>query len=52
LGVKLAVDLKGLDKAKAQELVNQAHEICPYSVGTRGNIQVDLEVVQALSSTE
>jgi lipoyl-dependent peroxiredoxin len=44
LGVKLVVDLKGLDKAKAQELVNQAHEICPYSVGTRGNIQVDLEV--------
>jgi lipoyl-dependent peroxiredoxin len=45
LGVKLEVDLKGLDKAKAQELVNQAHEICPYSVGTRGNIQVDLEVM-------
>jgi lipoyl-dependent peroxiredoxin len=45
LGVKLAIDLKGLDKDKARELVNQAHVVCPYSVGTRGNIEVELEVV-------
>ncbi|MHC2993473.1 organic hydroperoxide resistance protein, partial [Pontibacter sp. HJ8] len=45
LGVKLEVELKGLDKEKAKQMVDEAHEICPYSVGTRGNIDVQLEVV-------
>lgn len=45
LGVKLVVDVKGLDHEQAVQLVNQAHEVCPYSVGTRGNIDVQLEVV-------
>ena len=45
LSVKLAVDVKGIDREKAEELVQQAHEVCPYSVGTRGNINVQLDVV-------
>ncbi len=45
LGVKLVVDVKGLDHEQAVQLVNKAHEVCPYSVGTRGNIEVQLEVV-------
>jgi Ohr subfamily peroxiredoxin len=45
LSVKLDVDLKGLDREQATQLVNQAHEVCPYSVGTRGNINVELNVV-------
>ncbi|MHA6247405.1 organic hydroperoxide resistance protein [Pontibacter sp. CAU 1760] len=45
LGVKLAVDLKGVDGEKARQMVDEAHQICPYSVGTRGNINVELEVV-------
>ena len=45
LGVKLEVDLKGVDKEKAQQMVEEAHQICPYSVGTRGNIEVQLDVV-------
>ncbi|QNF34297.1 organic hydroperoxide resistance protein [Adhaeribacter swui] len=45
LGVKLVVDVKGLDHDEALQLVNEAHEVCPYSVGTRGNIDVQLEVV-------
>lgn len=45
LGVKLTVELKGMDKNKAQQLVDEAHEVCPYSVGTRGNINVEFEVV-------
>lgn len=45
LSVKLDVDVKGLDKEHAQQLVNQAHEVCPYSVGTKGNINVELNVV-------
>ncbi|KAA5549359.1 organic hydroperoxide resistance protein [Adhaeribacter rhizoryzae] len=45
LSVILDVDLKGLDKEQAKQLVHQAHEVCPYSVGTRGNINVELNVV-------
>jgi Ohr subfamily peroxiredoxin len=45
LSVKLAVELKGIDKEKARQMVDEAHQICPYSVGTRGNIDVDLEIV-------
>ncbi|WP_299754542.1 organic hydroperoxide resistance protein [uncultured Pontibacter sp.] len=45
LSVKLEVDIKGVEKDKAKELVDEAHQICPYSIGTRGNIEVDLHVV-------
>jgi Ohr subfamily peroxiredoxin len=42
----LAVDLKlqipGADKAKVEALLEDAHEICPYSKATRGNIPVTL----------
>ncbi len=45
LSVKLAVDLKGLDKDKARQMVEEANQICPYSIGVQGNIDVQLEVV-------
>ena len=45
LGVKLEVDLKGVDKEKARQLVDEAHQICPYSIGVQGNVEVQLEVV-------
>jgi Ohr subfamily peroxiredoxin len=45
LSVRLNVELKGVDKDKARQMVDEAHQICPYSVGTRGNIEVELEVV-------
>jgi osmotically inducible protein OsmC len=44
LSAVLNVDLKGMDPQKAQDMVNKAHEICPYSVGTRGNMEVELQV--------
>jgi Ohr subfamily peroxiredoxin len=42
LAVKLDVDLQGIEDAEG--IVQEAHRICPYSVGTRGNIDVDLRV--------
>ncbi|QKO20649.1 organic hydroperoxide resistance protein [Rhodoferax sp. BAB1] len=45
LSVRLAVSLPGLDRAVAQELVDTAHQVCPYSNATRGNIAVDLRLV-------
>jgi Ohr subfamily peroxiredoxin len=40
LEVALHVSLPGVDRAKAQELVDKAHTVCPYSNATRGNIKV------------
>ena len=38
--VQMVVNLPGMDRAAAQALINQAHEVCPYSNATRGNIDV------------
>jgi Ohr subfamily peroxiredoxin len=45
IAVKLAVSLGDMDKAAAQDLVNKAHQVCPYSNATRGNIEVELSVI-------
>ncbi|MDF7810659.1 organic hydroperoxide resistance protein [Hymenobacter sp. YC55] len=44
LSAVLDVDLKKFDHDKTIEMVRQAHKICPYSVGTRGNMEVELRV--------
>lgn len=41
----LRVELPGLDRADAEKLVATAHQICPYSNATRGNVDVGLTVV-------
>ena len=38
----LVVDLPGLERDEAQKLVDAAHQICPYSNATRGNVDVGL----------
>ena len=38
----LLVTLPGLDRAEAQKLVDAAHQVCPYSNATRGNVTVGL----------
>ena len=43
--VALHVKIPGMDKAAAQKLVEAAHQVCPYSNATRGNIEVALDVV-------
>ena len=45
LAVNLAVSLPGLDRAQAQEVVDGAHQACPYSHATRGNIEVAITLV-------
>jgi osmotically inducible protein OsmC len=45
LQARLNVSLQGLDRAVAQSIVDRAHQLCPYSKATRGNIQA---VVTAL----
>lgn len=41
----LNVSIPGWDKAASQELVDAAHQVCPYSNATRGNIDVTLNIV-------
>lgn len=43
--VELRISLPGLPRDQAQELVNRAHIVCPYSNATRGNIDVTLTIV-------
>jgi Ohr subfamily peroxiredoxin len=40
--VELKISIPGVDREKAQSLVDQAHIVCPYSNATRGNIDVTL----------
>jgi osmotically inducible protein OsmC len=40
--VQMVISLPGVDRAVAQALVDKAHEVCPYSNATRGNIEVTL----------
>ena len=44
LAVTLEVTLPKLSTEQARELTEKAHQVCPYSNATRGNIEVDLEV--------
>ena len=45
LTAKLDVSLPGMDKAAAQKLVEEAHQVCPYSNATRNNVDVKLNIV-------
>ncbi|MEG3143316.1 organic hydroperoxide resistance protein [Sphingomonas sp. RT2P30] len=40
----LTVSMPGVDRAEAEKLVHAAHEVCPYSNATRGNVDVGLTV--------
>ncbi|HEU4666374.1 MAG TPA: organic hydroperoxide resistance protein [Arthrobacter sp.] len=46
LAAELEVALPAMDLAAAEELVAKAHEICPYSNATRGNITVDIKILE------
>lgn len=43
--VALNISIPGLDKASAEQLVAAAHQVCPYSNATRGNIDVSLNIL-------
>ncbi|MFZ4287134.1 organic hydroperoxide resistance protein [Variovorax sp. HJSM1_2] len=42
IAAKLVISLPGMDRAVAQDLIDTAHGVCPYSNATRGNIEVTL----------
>jgi osmotically inducible protein OsmC len=47
LEVALHVELGGVEQAVAERLVEAAHQVCPYSNATRGNVPVTLETTVA-----
>ncbi|MDB5966883.1 MAG: organic hydroperoxide resistance protein [Polaromonas sp.] len=42
IAVRLDVSLPDMDRAAAQDLIDAAHKVCPYSNATRGNIDVTI----------
>lgn len=45
IAVELRIGLPGLEREALQALVDKAHQVCPYSNATRGNIEVTLTLV-------
>ncbi|MEU7612127.1 organic hydroperoxide resistance protein [Micromonospora sp. NPDC049204] len=50
LTVRLVVDLPAVSRETAEQIVEQAHQVCPYSNATRGNIDVALTVRETLAA--
>ena len=44
IGVRLTLNAPELDRETAEKLLHAAHEVCPYSKATRGNVDVVLKV--------
>ena len=45
IAVVMAISVPGMEREAAEKLVATAHQVCPYSNATRGNIDVTLTVV-------
>ncbi|OLB64284.1 MAG: organic hydroperoxide resistance protein [Actinobacteria bacterium 13_2_20CM_2_72_6] len=44
LQAAIEAELPGVDPAQAQQLVDAAHQVCPYSAAIQGNVEVDVKV--------
>jgi len=44
IAVRMNVSLPGMDRTAAQQLLDAAHQVCPYSNATRGNIDVAIKL--------
>ncbi|MBD2869084.1 organic hydroperoxide resistance protein [Paenibacillus arenilitoris] len=45
LAIQMDITLKGVEAGVANEIVEEAHKVCPYAKATRGNIEVVTNVV-------
>ena len=45
IAVAMKILVPGMDRAQLEKLVADAHEVCPYSNATRGNVDVTLTIV-------
>lgn len=44
LSAKLTLAIPGMERGQVQELIEAAHQVCPYSKATRNNVPVELAV--------
>jgi len=44
LAIELSANLPGIERATAEQLVSEAHQVCPYSNAIRGNVDILLTV--------
>ncbi len=44
IAVRMAVHLPGMDRDTAQKVLDAAHQVCPYSNATRGNVDVQIRL--------
>ena len=44
IAVDMKISVPGMERAQLEELVKTAHEVCPYSNATRGNVDVKLTI--------
>lgn len=51
LAVELITELPGIEAAAAETLVTKAHQTCPYSNATRGNIEVAPTTIESSPTT-
>jgi hypothetical protein len=47
LAARLNITLPGVDQQTAESLVNAGSNICPYSLATKGNVEVEYNVVMS-----
>src|SRR5262249_27805595 len=45
LSARLNISIRGIDRTVAQDLIQQAEQLCPYSNATRGNIDVTFNLL-------
>lgn len=45
IGVELEGHIEGMDKEQTEAFLKQAHQVCPYSKATKGNIEVTLKAI-------
>jgi lipoyl-dependent peroxiredoxin len=45
LAITMDITIKGVETSVAEEIVAEAHQVCPYAKATRGNIEVISNVV-------
>ena len=45
IAARVAISLPGMDREVAQDLIATAHQVCPYSNATRGNIEVEITLI-------
>lgn len=50
LTVEMVVRLPSVERAMAEKLVSRAHDLCPYSRATRGNVPVELTIAEPVAA--